>query len=145
MDFQVKTFNQLSAEQVYQILRLRSEVFVVEQECAYQDIDDKDQKALHIFAENESKIIAYARAFDVGIYHEKASLGRFIIKETHRGKNLGHKLVEASLQAVYQNYGKQKIHISAQQHLTKFYEKHGFKTVGEGYLEDGIPHIGMEV
>lgn len=145
MNVYIKTFDQLSIHELYKFLKLRVDVFVVEQNCPYPDVDDKDQEALHIFYRKNDKIIAYARGFNAGIYHDKASLGRFIIQENFRGKNLGHKLVDESLNAIYEHYGKQPVHISAQQHLTGFYEQHGFKTLGEGYLEDGIPHIGMEV
>lgn len=143
LELRVKRFTELQLEELYQVLRLRMEVFVVEQNCAYQDIDQKDQSALHILAYYDKELIGYARCFPPGFYFEEAAIGRVIIKEKYRSKNLGHRLMDFAITAVEQEFNQQRIKISAQRHLTKFYEAHGFKTVGEGYLEDGIPHCAM--
>ncbi|WBX71223.1 GNAT family N-acetyltransferase [Tenacibaculum retecalamus] len=143
MDFKVKKFQELTTSELYEILQLRSEVFVVEQDCVYQDIDFKDQKALHVLGLKDDKIIAYTRLFDSKQYFDTPSIGRVIVKDTERKFGYGHDLIKASIQAIFNNYEERIITISAQTYLQKFYESHGFKQVGEGYLEDGIPHIKM--
>lgn len=144
LDFQTKPFSKLTINELYDILQLRSEVFVVEQDCVYQDIDGKDEKALHLFAYKNKVLVAYTRLFGPGDYFEDASIGRVIIKENERKYGYGHQLMEAANKAVETHFNTSKIHLSAQQYLIKFYNAHGYKEVGEGYLEDGIPHIGME-
>ena len=144
MDIKVKKFQELGLEELYNILQLRSEIFVVEQDCVYQDIDGKDQKALHIIGYQNSKIVAYTRCFKKGEYFEEASsIGRVVVKESGRSYGYGHKIMEASIKAIQDEYNTEVIKLSAQQYLIKFYESHGFSTTGEGYLEDGIPHIAM--
>ncbi len=141
--FQVKSFNELSLSELYKVLRLRAEVFVVEQDCVYQDIDNKDQKALHVIGYKNNNIIAYTRIFDAGDYFEKASIGRVVVSETERKYGYGHDLIKQSIVAIKDQYSKEEIKISAQCYLKNFYEKHNFKQIGEEYLEDGIPHIAM--
>jgi ElaA protein len=141
--FHFKTFSELSALGIYEILRLRSEVFVVEQDCVYQDIDGKDQKAIHVLGFKGNQLIAYARIFDSGDYFELPSIGRIVVKEEERQFKYGHELVKESIQYILENFQEKSILISAQTYLTKFYNTHGFEQVGEGYLEDGIPHIKM--
>ena len=143
MDITVKTFSELNTDELYDILQLRSEVFVVEQDCVYQDIDGKDQKALHVIGIKEGKIIAYTRCFDAGDYFEKASIGRVVVEASQRKFKYGHDIMKASIEAIKNNYQTESIKVSAQVYLTKFYNSHGFYQVGEGYLEDGIPHIAM--
>lgn len=143
MQFQTKKFNQLSLSELYEILRLRSEVFVVEQNCVYQDIDDKDQKALHVLGYKNEEIIAYARCFAPGIYFEEAAIGRILVKENQRGSRAGHEIVSASIKAISENFKTTSIRISAQEYLIDFYKSHGFEVKGKGYLEDGIPHVAM--
>lgn len=143
MDFIIKSFQELSITELYNILQLRSEVFVVEQDCVYQDIDGKDQKALHIIGEKEGKIIAYTRCFAPGDYFENASIGRVVVEISQRKFKYGHDIMKASIEAIKNKYQTNTIKLSAQVYLTNFYESHGFKQVGEGYLEDGIPHIAM--
>jgi ElaA protein len=139
----VKRFNELNIDELYQILRLRSEVFVVEQDCVYQDLDNKDQKALHLFISSDNEVTGYTRLFKAGDYFDNASVGRVVVSENHRDKKLGHILMKESIDAVTEHFKTSKITISAQTHLKRFYESHGFQQVGEGYLEDGIPHIEM--
>ncbi len=138
-----KTFKELSAEELYAILQLRSEVFVVEQDCVYQDIDSKDQKALHIIGTKNKQVVAYTRIFKPGDYFEHASIGRVVVKDTQRKYGYGKEIMEASIAAVGKYFKVSTIHLSAQTYLKKFYTALGFKIVGEEYLEDGIPHIGM--
>ncbi|MCC8359521.1 GNAT family N-acetyltransferase [Salinimicrobium sediminilitoris] len=143
MEIKILTFEELSLHELYKVLQLRAEVFVVEQDCVYQDIDGKDEKALHILGFEGEELVAYTRIFPPGIYFSQAAIGRVVVKEGHRKKSYGHEILKASIQAVEEKFDTKKIKLSAQTYLTKFYESHGFKQVGEGYLEDGIPHIGM--
>ena len=139
----IKFFNELTTSELYQILRLRSEVFVVEQDCVYQDVDDKDQQAIHLFITIKNKVVAYTRLFDSGLYFNTASFGRVVVSLEHRKDGLGHQLMDASIKAVQQKFNTTKITISAQTYLKKFYESHKFIKEGKEYLEDGIQHIKM--
>lgn len=141
----VKSYKQLSKEELYLILRLRSEVFVVEQNCVYQDIDNKDQRALHLFIIKKNEIVAYTRIFNAGDYFEEASIGRVVVDKNFRNEKLGHILIDRSIRTIKENFLKKVILISAQSHLKKFYASHNFLQIGEGYLEDGIPHIKMKL
>jgi ElaA protein len=143
MNFQVKYFKELTITELYEILQLRSEVFVVEQDCVYQDLDFKDQKSLHVFGLKNDKIVAYTRIFKAGDYFECASIGRVVVQENERKFGFGHDVMEASIKAIKDHFNANEITISAQVYLKKFYESHGFKKVGDDYLEDGIPHIRM--
>jgi ElaA protein len=145
VNFFIKEFKELTTSELYEILQLRSEVFVVEQDCVYQDLDFKDQKALHVIGIKEGEIIAYTRLFNSGQYFDTPSIGRVVVKDTERKYGYGHNLIKASIQAIFDNYNESKITISAQTYLNKFYESHGFKKVGEEYLEDGIPHIKLVI
>lgn len=140
---EVKKFSDLTLAELYDILQLRSEVFVVEQDCVYQDIDGKDQEALHIIGYKQDDIVAYTRCFQPGYYFEEAAIGRVVVKESERKFGYGHDIMEASDKAIRDHFNTSHIKLSAQQYLIKFYNSHGYQTVGEGYLEDGIPHIAM--
>ncbi len=139
----VKTFNELTLEELHDILQLRSEVFVVEQDCVYQDIDGKDKKSLHVFLKKSTRIAGYTRCFKPGDYFDEASIGRVVVPEDLRKFGYGHDVMKASLEAIKNRFGTQKIKLSAQTYLIDFYKSHGFVPVGEEYLEDGIPHIAM--
>ncbi|TRO67390.1 GNAT family N-acetyltransferase [Christiangramia sabulilitoris] len=143
LTIEVKKFSDLKLTELYDILQLRSEVFVVEQDCVYQDIDGKDDKALHIIGFKNGNIVAYTRCFEPGYYFDQASIGRVVVKESERRYGYGHEIMKASDKAIRQNYQTSNIKLSAQQYLIKFYQAHGYVTTGEGYLEDGIPHIAM--
>ncbi len=143
IQFQIKPFKELSVAELYQSLQLRSDVFVVEQNCVYPDIDGKDEKALHLLGIYESKIVAYARLFEPGYYFDNASIGRVVINQTYRDRKWGHNLMHEAIAGIKLHYGADAITISAQLYLKKFYESHGFVQDGEGYLEDNIPHIRM--
>ncbi|WP_159949632.1 GNAT family N-acetyltransferase [Polaribacter septentrionalilitoris] len=144
MNFITKTFQELNTTELYQILQIRSKVFVVEQDCVYQDVDGKDQKAIHVFGVKNDKIVAYTRIFKPGDYFENASIGRVVVEEKERKFGYGHDVMKASIKAIQEHYNQINITISAQVYLQKFYESHGFIKVGEEYLEDGIPHIRMD-
>ncbi len=143
MNIQIKTFEELSTTELYNLLQLRSEVFVVEQDCLYQDIDGKDEKALHILGFKDETLVAYTRLFKPGDYFTEASIGRVVVKENYRKFNFGYAIMEASINAVETHFSETVIKISAQEYLQRFYENLGFKKEGESYLEDGIPHIAM--
>ena len=143
LQISIKTYAKLTKEELYQILQLRSEVFVVEQDCVYQDIDYKDQKAIHVLGFKKDKIVAYTRVFKPGDYFSEASIGRVVVAENERRFKYGYDIMEASIKAILENYNETIIKISAQTYLKKFYNNLGFKQIEEEYLEDGIPHIAM--
>ncbi len=144
IQLKIKPFNALSLSELYSLLLLRSEVFVVEQNCVYQDIDGKDQKALHLIGEFDGKIVAYARLFKPGDYFENASIGRVVIQPNYRDKKWGHEMMQEAIAGIETHFGETKITISAQEYLQKFYESNGFVKTSEMYLEDDIPHIEMK-
>ena len=143
MEIRIKTFNQLTTQELYNLLQLRSEVFVVEQNCVYQDIDGKDKHALHVLGYKNNSLVAYTRIFKPGEYFEEASIGRVVVKENERQHRYGYDIMKASIHAVKAHYNQTQIRISAQKYLKTFYNNLGFMEVGEEYLEDGIPHINM--
>ncbi|MCH1418120.1 MAG: GNAT family N-acetyltransferase [Flavobacteriaceae bacterium] len=144
ISFVSKNFQALTTEELYKILALRAEVFVVEQNCPYQDVDGKDLQSIHVLGYIKNQLVAYARVLGQGVsYQEYPSLGRIVTSRSIRGKNFGHDLVNFSIKVCQKNFPGQPIKISAQAHLEMFYNKHKFKATGEAYLEDDIPHIGM--
>jgi len=143
LHFVVKSFENLSIDELYKILRLRAAVFVVEQDCVYQDIDNKDQKALHVIGSKNNEVVAYTRIFNQGDYFDMASIGRVVVSQKQRKYGYGHDLIKESSMAIKKYFGADTIKISAQTYLKKFYKTHNFKQIGEEYLEDGIPHIAM--
>ena len=142
--FKIKRFNELSLQELYKLLQLRSEVFVVEQNCVYQDIDGKDEKAIHVLGFFNDEIVAYTRLFDKGYYFEEASIGRVVVSEKVRAKKWGHDLMKVSIATIEKEFKTSQITISAQEYLKKFYETHQFVQTSEMYLEDDIPHIQMK-
>ena len=143
IEIQVKNFSELKLEELYDILQLRSEVFVVEQDCVYQDLDGKDENALHVLGLKNEKIIAYTRVFKPGLYFDEASIGRVVVAKNERQHNYGKDIMKASINAIQVQFKTSEIKISAQCYLHKFYSNLGFKNIGKEYLEDGIPHIAM--
>ena len=139
----IKTFNELHIREMYEILRLRSEVFVVEQACIYQDLDNKDQKAIHLLYKKNDEIIAYSRIFKKGEYYKNPSIGRVVVSKKNRNKNLGKEIMLESMEYIKNNLYGEKIEVSAQMYLDKFYKNLGFYSDGNQYLEDGIPHQRM--
>ena len=143
MQVLVKNFEELSTTELYQILRLRSEVFVVEQDCVYQDLDNKDQKALHVVGFKNGNVVAYTRIFKPGDYFEHASIGRVVVAQDQRKYGFGKDIMKASISVVEERFPESSIEISAQSYLIKFYSELGFVPFGAEYLEDGIPHTRM--
>ena len=138
-----KHFHELTTQELYNILQLRSEVFVVEQNCIYQDIDGKDQKAVHIFIKENKDVLAYSRVFNEGEYFENPSIGRVVVKKEKRGTELGKKIMMEGAKYIKETFTNKKIEISAQKYLKDFYSELGYEFTGNEYLEDGIPHIRM--
>ncbi|MDG1047895.1 MAG: GNAT family N-acetyltransferase [Flavobacteriaceae bacterium] len=144
MEINTYNFSSLNTDQLYRLLQLRSEVFVVEQDCVYQDIDGKDQKALHVLGTVEGNIVAYTRIFFFFYYLEKAAIGRVVVASDFRKRDFGKAIMQASIAAVENHFNTTAIGLSAQTYLLNFYNDLGFSALGETYLEDGIPHIYME-
>lgn len=143
MKWQLKKFEELNINEIYEILSIRSEVFVVEQKCPYQDIDFKDKNSYHLFAQEEGKIVAYLRILEKGISYEEISIGRVLITKDYRGKGISREMMLKAIDFIENNLNENKIKISAQAYLTNFYKSVGFIEVSEVYLEDDIPHIDM--
>lgn len=139
----IKIFDEVSTADLYKILKARVDVFVVEQNCPYPDLDDYDQKAVHIWAEENGEVLAYCRIFDVGIKYPETSIGRVLTTEKARGKNLGKLLIQYAVETIENRFRTTKVRISAQDYLLKFYTDFGFADTGKKYLEDDIPHTEM--
>ena len=143
INWQLKTFDTLTPTELYTILRLRSEVFVVEQNCVFLDMDDRDQASSHLMAWEENKLVAYTRLLPAGVAYNIPSIGRVVTSPTERGFGLGKLLMTKSIEACEQLYGKTPIRIGAQLYLKGFYESLGFSQSSGVYDEDGIDHIEM--
>ena len=140
MEFVSKYFNELSTRELYEILRARAEIFVVEQDCVYQDLDGNDYQSLHIFLEENGKVFSYLRSFY--ITEDTVKMGRVLTIE--HGKGLGSEILKRGIEEIREKQRPKKIYIEAQCYATGFYEKEGFKICSEEFLEDGIPHVQME-
>jgi ElaA protein len=138
-----KSFGELNSHELYAIMRLRNEVFIVEQNCVYQDADNKDQKSFHLLGWVGNDLAAYARLLPKGVSFPYASIGRVITSQKFRSSGAGKALMKQAINYCYQLFGNQPIKIGAQLYLKKFYEGFGFQQVSDEYLEDDIPHIEM--
>lgn len=145
ISFVTKSFSELSVDELYAILQLRTEIFVVEQNCVFQDMDYKDQIALHVLGYFDDKIVAYTRIFKPNDYFEFASIGRVVINAKYRDRKWGNDLMQFSISEIFKHFGVKQITIGAQLYLKKFYENQGFVTTSEVYLEDDIEHIEMKI
>lgn len=134
-------FNELTTAQLYEILKLRAEAFVVEQDCAYQDLDDKDQSAHHMFLEDNGRIIAVLRILPENVAYREMAIGRLVVKKSYRGKGISRKMMKRAMKYITEELAKDKIRLSGQAYLSDFYQSLGFKKVSEMYLEDGIEHF----
>lgn len=143
LEITIKTYNELTKKELYDALQLRAEVFVVEQDCVYQDVDGKDDKAIHVLGYKNERLVAYTRIFKPGDYFEESSIGRVVVVEKERQYKYGYDIMKASIVAIKNYFKTNKITISAQVYLKRFYNNLEFIEVGETYLEDGIPHIKM--
>ncbi|MDX8342604.1 GNAT family N-acetyltransferase [Rossellomorea sp. YZS02] len=143
MSWKVKSFTDLSTHELYELLQVRTEVFVVEQECAYLEVDGKDLHSYHLYKEENGEVVAYARLLPAGVSYEQPSIGRVLVKEGYRGKGLASELVKRGLAFIHEEWGQQPVKIQAQEYLREFYGSFGFRAITETYLDDGIPHIDM--
>ena len=143
VNWTIKRFDELTLDELYNILQLRNEVFIVEQNCVYQDLDGKDRSAWHLMAIENSKLVAYTRIFPPGISYSDPSIGRVVTSKIKRRTGLGIELMKRSIDECEKLFGKTTITLSAQKYLQSFYGSLGFIITGDEYLEDGIPHIKM--
>lgn len=141
--WKIKSFEEITTSELYEIIKARVDVFVVEQDCPYPDLDDYDQKALHLWAEQDQKVLAYCRIFNKGIKYPETSIGRVLTTEKGRGKSLGKQLIQYAVETIENRFRTSEIRISAQDYLLRFYSGFGFEDTGKKYLEDNIPHTEM--
>lgn len=140
----IKSFEELTTQELYKIIRARVEVFVIDQDTPYQDLDNYDQKALHIWAEQDGELLAYCRIFEKGIKYSETSIGRVLTTANARKKGLGKELISIAIENIEKLFKTSEIRISAQDYLIKFYSDFGFVDTGKKYLEDNLPHTEMK-
>jgi ElaA protein len=143
LNWTYKYFDELLAAELYAVMQLRNEVFVVEQNCVYQDADEKDRQSFHLMGWDGTKLVAYTRILPPGLAYAEASIGRVVTSPAYRGTGAGRQLMERSIAKTMEQFDVKAIKIGAQLYLQKFYESLGFVQCGPGYLEDDIPHIPM--
>ena len=143
MTWLCKKFDDLTPHELYAILQLRNEVFVVEQNCVFQDADDKDQHCFHLMGWGKNKLVAYSRIVPPEISYSESSIGRIVTSPSSRRTGIGKELIKQSINELYILFGRTPIRIGAQMYLQKFYESFGFKQTSDIYIEDDIPHIEM--
>jgi ElaA protein len=143
IDWKYKRFDNLTPDELYTIMRLRSEVFVMEQNCLFLDADNKDQSSYHVMGWNNELLVAYARLVPAGISYSEPSIGRVVTSPAARSLGMGKKLMEQAINILYITWGKTDIKIGAQLYLERFYNSFGFQRSSEIYMEDGIEHIEM--
>ncbi|MGC6553191.1 GNAT family N-acetyltransferase [Streptococcus sp. VTCC 12905] len=143
MQWEIKAFDQLSLQELYTILTMRTNVFVVEQACPYPELDGKDPNCLHLLGTINGELVAYLRILPAGLRYDEVSIGRVVVKPSHRGKGLGRLMMEQAIHCITNEWKESQIKIGAQAYLEKFYQSLGFEPVSEVYLEDDIPHLDM--
>jgi ElaA protein len=143
MELKIKEFSELSNQELYKILEARINVFVVEQDCPYEECDNKDQDSFHLFYQEEDEIAAYLRIIPAGISYPEISIGRVLVKDKYRRNGLANKLMQAALSYIKNNFKTEAVRISAQEYIIDFYQELGFEVVSDRYLEDEIPHFEM--
>ncbi|WP_292011040.1 GNAT family N-acetyltransferase [Chryseobacterium sp.] len=141
--WKIKNFDEFTVPELYEILKARVDVFVVEQNCPYPDLDGYDETAIHLWAEQDCEILAYCRIFDKGIKYNETSIGRVLTTEKARGKSLGKQLIQYAVETIENRFHTSEVRISAQDYLLRFYGGFGFEDTGKKYLEDDIPHTEM--
>ncbi len=141
MELKIKAFSELSTAELYALLRLRVDVFVVEQNCPYSELDGRDQEALHLWLQDEEGIQAYLRIMDRGISSEYVTIGRVIAVRRRMG--LGSRILAEGIRLARERFGAEQIYLEAQVYAKSLYEKQGFRAISEPFLEDGIPHVKM--
>lgn len=146
MEWKIKSFDELSAKELYDILKQRCEVFVVEQTCPYADVDGADEKALQLFAYSaEGTLAASMRLLPAGVTYDAFAMGRVVVARHFRGRGIAREMMEKALDFALNEFGERIIKIGAQEYLLSFYSSLGFRPISEVYLEDGIPHVDMEL
>ena len=143
MNWKIKKFEELTTNELYMILKVRNEVFILEQTCPFLDCDDKDRSSYHMFLENNNEIIAYCRLLPKGVAYKESSIGRVLVSKNYRGQNLAKELMEKGINFIIKNLNENEIKIQAQAYLFKFYSSFGFIPISDEYIEDDIPHIDM--
>ena len=143
MNFTLKTFDQLTNTELYNILKERTNVFVVEQSCPYPEVDGKDVQSYHLYKEENGEILAYLRILPPGVSYAELSIGRVLVKKEYRGQRLAHELMVRALQFIDEELNETTVKIQAQDYLRNFYSSFGFEAISEVYLDDGIPHVDM--
>ncbi len=143
MKIEIKKFEELTLKEFYDIAKIRSDIFVVEQNCIYNDLDDKDQEAIHIMLKDKNEIKAYLRVLKPGVSYSDASFGRVAVVKSARRNGFAQQVVKEGIKYIVQNFKDNKITIGAQEYLTEFYKNLGFEIISDTYLEDGIKHIDM--
>ncbi|MBZ9615120.1 GNAT family N-acetyltransferase [Clostridium estertheticum] len=143
MNWELKKFEELKVEEIYKILEIRNEIFIVEQQCDYQDCDGKDENAYHLYLQDNGKIIAYLRILKKGVSYDEISIGRVLVQKNYRGKGRSRELMLKAINFIELKLNEKEIKIQAQSYLVNFYGSLGFKETSNEYLEDNIPHIDM--
>lgn len=144
MEWKIKRFDKLTPNEIYDIIKLRLEVFVGEQRCSYEDLDDRDKSAYHVFLYDQGNVIAYCRILDVGIAYEEISVGRVCVHKNYRSQGLARQMMMRAITFITGNEEHKAIKISAQSYIIPFYESLGFSITSEPYLEEGIEHQKMK-
>ena len=143
-DWKVKHYNDLSLNEFHDIIALRIAVFVIEQNCPYQELDGKDKKSYHLICRNDNgEIVSTARIIPPGVAYTQVAIGRVVIADSARGLGLGHELMRQCMHFIVEEFGQVPVILSAQKHLKNYYASHGFASTGKEYLEDNIPHVEM--
>lgn len=143
MDWILRKFDELDVHSLYEVLKLRADVFVVEQNCVYPDLDTYDQQSLHLTASHQGEIVAYCRILPPGVNYDYCSIGRVIVKASARGQGIAKELMEEAIKQAELAWQVETIQICAQSHLQKFYGSLGFESISDEFDEDGIPHVYM--
>jgi len=143
LEFIIKRFEEFNLKDFYEIIKIREQVFIVEQDCVYQECDGKDENAFHLACMEDGKLMAYLRILEKGVSYDEIAIGRVLVKKEYRGRGLGKKLLEKAIEFIENELKENEIRISAQNHLTSFYGSFGFEIVSDMYLEDKIPHVEM--
>ncbi|WP_040225256.1 GNAT family N-acetyltransferase [Bhargavaea cecembensis] len=145
MEWKVKKFDELTLDELYEVLKLRTDVFVVEQSCAYGEVDGHDQGSLHLIVTDGGEIVAYTRIAGPGERYEEPSIGRVVVRPAYRGNGLARKLVERAKELITEHWGDVPVRLQAQHHLEPFYRSCGFRSISEPYDDEGVPHIDMRL
>ena len=143
MAFTLKPFDELTNSELYNILKERTAVFVVEQQCPYPEVDGKDPLSYHLFKEENGEIISYLRILPPGVSYNELSIGRVLVKKAYRGRKLAQEMMEIALQFIHEELQETTVKIQAQDYLCSFYQSFGFEAISETYLDDNIPHVDM--